>query len=102
MLALQLGFKGKQVIHPAQINFANETFSPAQGEVDYACRLVEAFAEARDKGLGAISFEGKMIDYMSYQQASDLVHFAGIITEKEAKRQAVPSTSLFQFFTPST
>ena len=101
-LASQLGFKGKQVIHPAQIDFANETFSPAQEDVNYASRLVEAFAEARDKGLGAISFEGRMIDYMSYQQASDLVYSAGIITEKEAKRQAVPSTSLFQFFTPST
>jgi len=56
-MALQLGFKGKQLIHPAQVEFVNETFSPAQEEVNYASRLAEAFEEAQAKGLGATSFE---------------------------------------------
>ena len=100
-LALQLGFKGKQVIHPAQIDFANEAFSPSPEEVNYASRLVEAFEKAQAKGLGATSFEGRMIDYMSYQQAGDLVHFAGVIAEKAERRRTVPRISLSQFFAPS-
>ncbi|PIP48276.1 MAG: hypothetical protein COX14_04105 [Chloroflexi bacterium CG23_combo_of_CG06-09_8_20_14_all_45_10] len=64
----------------------------------YSRRVVEAFAEAQARGLGAISFEGKMIDIMSYRQAKDLVNFVEIIAEKEKKRQLAPAISLSQFF----
>ena len=97
VLALQLGFKGKQVIHPTQIEFVNETFAPPRDEVEYAKRLAETFEEAQARGLGAISFEGKMIDYMSYKQAKDILSFVELIVEKGKKRQQIPSViSLFQ------
>jgi citrate lyase subunit beta/citryl-CoA lyase len=101
VLALQLGFKGKLLIHPAQIDFVNKTFSPSPDEGAYSRRVVEAFEEAQAKGLGAISFEGKMIDIMSYRQAKDLVNFVEFIAEKENKRQLAPAISLFQFFASS-
>jgi len=100
ILALQLGFRGKLLIHPTQIDIANKIFSPLQDEAEYARRAVEAFEEAQGGGLGAISFEGKMIDIMSYKQAKDLVSFIEVITEKERKRQQAPSISLSQFFAP--
>ncbi len=102
ILALQLGFKGKLLIHPAQIDFVNKTFSPSPDEAGYSRRVVEAFEEAQAKGLGAISFEGKMIDIMSYRQAKDLVNFVEVIAEKEKKRQLAPAISLSQFFASSS
>ena len=97
-LASQLGFKGKLLVHPSQIEIANTIFAPSPSEVDYARRLVVAFEEAQAKGMGAVSFEGKMIDYMSYQQAKGLTSFAEAIDLKEEKRQHVPYISLSQFF----
>ena len=99
MLALQLGFKGKLLVHPTQIEPVNKAFSPSQSEAEYARRVVSAFEEAQARGLGAISFEGKMIDYMNYKQAKDLVSFVDVIAEKEEKRQRASSISLSQFFT---
>jgi len=101
MLALQLGFKGKMLIHPTQIEVTNKIFSPVPEEVEYARKVVEAFEEAQARGLGAVSFAGKMIDIMSYRQAKDLVNFMDIIAEKEAKRQGALAISLPQFFTPT-
>jgi len=98
MLALQLGFKGKLLVHPTQIEPANKAFSPSQEEAEYSVRVVKAFEEAQTRGLGAISFEGKMIDYMNYKQAKDLVSFVESIAEKEEQRQHTPSVSLSHFF----
>lgn len=100
-LALQLGFKGKQLIHPAQLEFVNEMFSPSADETGYSRRLAETFEEAQARGLGAVSFEGKMIDIMSYRQAKELVNIVELIAEKEEKRQLAPYISLTQFFASS-
>jgi citrate lyase subunit beta/citryl-CoA lyase len=83
MLALQLGFKGKLLIHPTQIEPVNKAFSPSPDEAEYARRVVEAFEEAQARGLGATSFEGKMIDYMNYKQAKDLVRLVEFIAEEK-------------------
>jgi len=82
-LAAQLGFKGKQCIHPSQIEPTNEMFSPSQGEIDRARRVVKAFEEAEARGAGVISFEGKMVDRMSYLQAKEALTFAKMIEEKK-------------------
>lgn len=60
-----MGFIGKWAIHPSQIEIANEMFSPTQEEVDRARRLEAAYAKAEADGLGAITFEGVMIDAAS-------------------------------------
>jgi len=99
MLAVRLGFSGKLVIHPAQIELVNKAFSPSKEEAEYAGRVVRAFEAAQARGLGAISFEGKMIDEMTYKQAKDVVSFVRLIAEKEEKRQRTSYVSLFQFFT---
>ncbi len=101
-LALQLGFKGKLLVHPTQIEPVNKMFSPSQDEAEYAGRVVGAFEEAQARGLGAISFEGKMIDYMNYKQAKDLVNFVEFIIWKEEERRRVPYITLSQFFAASS
>ena len=60
--AAWMGYTGKITIHPNQIDIVNEIFSPNADEIDEATRLLEAFAEAQEQGLMAISFEGKMVD----------------------------------------
>jgi citrate lyase subunit beta/citryl-CoA lyase len=58
----RLGFVGKSLIHPEQIQTANEVFSPSPAEVSHAQRVVDAFEGARSKGRGAVALEGKMLD----------------------------------------
>ncbi len=73
--------------------------SNVKRKAGFSRRLTEAFEEAQARGLGAVSFEDKMIDVMSYNQAQELVDFVEIIAEKEKGRQLTPSVSLSRFFT---
>ena len=57
-----LGYRGKLCIHPTQVAWANESFSPSTEEVARARRLIEAFDAATALGRGAVAFEGQMID----------------------------------------
>jgi citrate lyase subunit beta / citryl-CoA lyase len=61
-LGRSLGFRGKLCIHPTQVAWANESFSPSAAEVERARRLIDAFDRASAEGHGAISFEGQMVD----------------------------------------
>lgn len=97
-LAFQLGFKGKLLVHPTQIEPVNKVFSPSSDEVKYANRVVKAFEAAQAKGLGAVSFEGKMIDEMNYKQAKDVVNFAELVSKKEEMRREAGSVSFSHFF----
>jgi citrate lyase beta subunit len=90
-LAARLGFRGKQCIHPAQIQPINSSFSPSVEEVDRARRIVEAFEQAESKGLGVMSFEGKMVDRMNYRQARDLLENAQMIEAREKASKRGPS-----------
>lgn len=81
----QLGFRGKLLIHPSQIEPVNRVFSPSEDEVEYARKVVEAFSEAEAKGLGAISLDGKMIDVANFRQAQDLIALAEAIAQKERR-----------------
>lgn len=85
-MAYRLGFKGKFLIHPTQIDAANKVFSPSPEETEYSRKVVAAFEEAQAKGRGAVSLEGKMIDYMNYQQAKDIVNLVKFIAGREKKR----------------
>jgi citrate lyase subunit beta/citryl-CoA lyase len=80
--ARQLGFKGKFLVHPCQIDPVTKVFSPSLKEVEYARRIASAFREAEAKGL-----EGRMIDIPVYQQAKDLIALSEAIAEKEKKKK---------------
>lgn len=72
-LALRLGFSGKSLIHPNQIELANRVFLPSEEEVRFAHGLVDAFERAEAAGSGAVAHEGRMIDIMSVRQARDVI-----------------------------
>lgn len=82
-LAKKIGFKGKLLIHPDHIEAVNKVFTPSREEVEYARKVVKAFMEAEDKGLGAVSLDGKMIDKANFVQAESLLNYAKTILEKE-------------------
>jgi malyl-CoA/(S)-citramalyl-CoA lyase len=77
--AAVLGCEGKWAIHPSQIGLANEVMSPAEKEVDRAKRIIEAMKEAEKQGKGAVSLDGRLIDYASIRQAQVLVEKAAQI-----------------------
>jgi citrate lyase beta subunit len=60
--ARQLGFGGKTIIHPRQVEVANRIFAPSPEEIDWALRLSQAFETHQAAGTGAFDFEGKMVD----------------------------------------
>ena len=74
--AAVLGCEGKWAIHPSQIDLANEVMSPSEAEVTKAKRILEAMAEAEAAGKGAVSLDGRLIDYASIRQAEVLVEKA--------------------------
>ena len=76
MLGAQMGFAGKQIIHPNQVASVHEAYSPSDAEIDYAQRLLGAFEIAEAEGAGAIDFEGKMIDMPLVKSARQVIERA--------------------------
>ena len=74
--AAVLGCEGKWAIHPRQIALANEVMSPSEAEITRANRILDAMAEAEASGKGAVSLDGRLIDYASIRQAEVLVEKA--------------------------
>jgi malyl-CoA/(S)-citramalyl-CoA lyase len=74
--AAVLGCEGKWAIHPAQVALANDTMSPSDAEVTRARRILDAMREAEKQGKGAVSLDGRLIDYASIRQAEVLVEKA--------------------------
>ena len=62
--------------HPSQIALANEVMSPSEAEVTRANRILEAMAKAAAEGKGAVSLDGRLIDYASIRPAAVLVEHA--------------------------
>lgn len=82
--AAALGFEGKWAIHPSQIEDANEIMSPNQKEIRQAQRVLDAMKEAANKGRGATTLDGRMIDRASICQAEALLAKAKQIRESKA------------------
>jgi citrate lyase subunit beta / citryl-CoA lyase len=64
-----LGYDGKWVVHPSQVDVVNREFSPAQDEYDRAELLLEAYDYYTGRGLGAAMLDGEMIDEASRKMA---------------------------------
>jgi len=75
-LAKQLGFRGKMVIHPSQIDVVNRVFSPTPQEVEEAKKITQAFSEALETGSAAIRVDGKMVDLPVARRAKQILEQA--------------------------
>lgn len=72
----QLGFNGKQCIHPTQVEVVQRIFSPEEEEVTWAVRVVIADEKAAKAGRGAWTLDGKMIDVPVAEKAKAIVRKA--------------------------
>lgn len=61
-IAKNLGFNGKSLIHPRQVDLLHKAYAPAQKELDYAKRVMAAADKAKKAGQGVTSLDGKMVD----------------------------------------
>ncbi|WP_253823063.1 CoA ester lyase [Acidianus sp. RZ1] len=71
--AKNLGYNGKQAIHPSQVEIANTVFSPTEEEVEWAKRVIEAYEKSIKEGRGAIRVDDKLVDYVHYKLAKRIL-----------------------------
>jgi citrate lyase subunit beta/citryl-CoA lyase len=76
-----LGFDGKTLIHPAQIDTANRVFSPDAQQVAQARDIIEAFTRPENQGRGAIQVNGAMVELLHLEQARQLVALDAAISK---------------------
>ncbi|KPK16125.1 MAG: malyl-CoA thiolesterase [Myxococcales bacterium SG8_38] len=75
----ELGFDGKTLIHPKQIEAANEVFAPSDEEVELSRRIIEAYAAAEAEGRGVVVVDGKLIERLHVDHAERVVALAEAI-----------------------
>jgi citrate lyase subunit beta/citryl-CoA lyase len=78
--ARDLGFDGKTLIHPKQIELCNRVFTPAAEDVDRARRILEAFDQATSQGRGVVTVDGRMIENLHVEEARRLLALADAVT----------------------
>lgn len=69
----QLGFDGKTVISPHHVALVNEAFTPSEGRIRWAKRVMAAAARAKEEGKGAVSLDGMMIDLPIIKRADRIL-----------------------------
>lgn len=72
-MARALGFVGKSCIHPRQVAWANDLFSPTPGELDWARKVVDAARQAAANGSTVFSVDGRMVDPPYLRRAERLL-----------------------------
>ncbi len=80
--AKDLGMTGKAIISPRHAEDVNKLFSPSEADIEYAHRVVEGVKVANEKGLGAFSIEGKMIDKPIILRALNTLKLSGDYKEE--------------------
>jgi citrate lyase subunit beta/citryl-CoA lyase len=81
---LEMGFDGKTLIHPSQVEPCNEVFAPSAGELEMAGRIVAAFRTAQAEGKGVVTVDGRMIENLHVEQAERALALAAAIRELHA------------------
>ena len=83
-----LGFDGKSIINPRQIEVVNDVFAPKEKEIEKSRTILAAIKEAEKKGSGVIAVNGKMVDrpvVLRAQRTTDLAIASGILNEEDLK-----------------
>jgi citrate lyase subunit beta/citryl-CoA lyase len=77
---VSLGMDGKTLIHPGQIDACNRIFSPSPAEVDWATRIIAAFALPENAAKGVITVDGKMVERLHLVMAERVAAIAKAAT----------------------
>ncbi|WP_350335105.1 HpcH/HpaI aldolase/citrate lyase family protein [Coralliovum pocilloporae] len=76
---LELGFDGKTLIHPRQVEICNQIFSPMPDDVAFARKIIEAFSRPENQTRGALRLDGRMVERLHADMARDMVAIADAI-----------------------
>lgn len=79
---VDLGFDGKTLIHPKQIDPCNKIFAPGENEIAEARKIVAAFETAEAAGQGVVLVDGKLIENLHVEAARRTLSFAEMIAER--------------------
>jgi citrate lyase subunit beta/citryl-CoA lyase len=85
--ARRLGYLGKSAIHPSQVPLANEVFRPTDEEIAHSLKVIAAAREAQEKGVGAFTVNGRMVDAPFIRRAERILALArrlGLVAGDEA------------------
>lgn len=72
----KMGYNGKCIIHPSQIEHVHKVFSASNQDIEWAEKVVQALDGAKNSSAGAVKLEGKMIDAVHYKQAKRILESA--------------------------
>ncbi|MFS0886022.1 HpcH/HpaI aldolase/citrate lyase family protein [Aeromicrobium sp. 179-A 4D2 NHS] len=72
----EMGFDGKTLIHPSQVDPANEAFAPSEADVERAQGMIAAFEEAAAEKKGVATYNGKMIEELHIRDAKRILAYA--------------------------
>jgi len=82
--ARDLGFDGKTLIHPRQIDPCNDAFSPAADEIALARKMIAAFDLPENKDKGVVQVDGRMVERLHAEMARQTVAIAEAIEKRQA------------------
>jgi len=77
------GFDGKTLIHPTQVEPANEIFAPPAAEVEWARKIIAAFQLPENAGKGVLSVDGKMVEILHAEMGKRVVAVADAIAARQ-------------------
>jgi citrate lyase subunit beta/citryl-CoA lyase len=76
---MEMGFDGKTLIHPGQVDVANEVWAPSEAEIEHARRVIDAFEEGLREGRGVVTVDGRMIENLHVANAQRVLAVADAI-----------------------
>ena len=77
-----MGFDGKTLIHPAQVEVCNAAFSPSEAEIDLARRQIAAFEKSEASGQGVAVVDGKIVENLHVETARKILALAEVVAAK--------------------
>ena len=83
--ARRLGYRGKKVIHPSQVEVVNRVFAPTAEEIEHHEQVLESFQAALTRGEATAVVDGKMIDYAMAETARSVLARAGALRDRKAR-----------------
>ena len=74
-----MGFDGKTLVHPSQVEAANDVWAPSADEIDFSRRVIEAFESAAAEGRGVVTVDGRMVENLHVDNAKRILATADAI-----------------------
>lgn len=82
-LGRDLGFDGKSLVHPSQLDYSNDAYTPRPTELEWAQTVIEALAQANAAGRGTVVVEGKLVEHHHIAAAMHMLDLSKMIAELE-------------------